>query len=106
MSEEAKNKYHFNCELVECHNYRMCGQKRPQWLLKCDNGMCKDCAIMIGKIKFLDLKDDCPICFNNKDMIEISCGKHNICLECWKEWAEKSTQIPLTCHFCRNPIWK
>lgn len=95
-----------NCELVECHNYRMCGQKRPQKLLDCDNGMCKDCAIMIGRIKFLDDKGDCPICLVNKDMIEISCGKHNVCLDCWKNWSETSTQIPLTCPLCRNPIWK
>ena len=43
-----------NCELVECHNYRMCGQKRPQLLLDSHNGMCMNCAIMIGRIKFID----------------------------------------------------
>ena len=35
-----------NCKLVECNNYRMCGQKRPQNILDCHNGMCIDCAIM------------------------------------------------------------
>ena len=94
------------CELVECHNYRMCGQKRPQILLDCNNGMCNDCAIMIGRIKFLDEKDDCPICLVNKDMIEISCGKHKACLDCWKTWSETNTKHPLTCPLCRNSIWK
>ena len=95
-----------NCELIECHNYRMCKQKRPQILLSCNNGMCLDCAIHIGRIAFLDKKDNCPICLDNKDMIEINCEKHNVCLDCWKNWSETCTQIPLTCPLCRNPIWK
>jgi hypothetical protein len=95
-----------NCQLVECHNYRMCAQKRPQWLLDCDGGMCKCCAILVGKIKFLEVKGDCPVCLENKDMVEISCGKHTVCLECWKDWSEKSNQFPLTCPLCRESIWK
>lgn len=95
-----------SCELVECHNYKMCGQKRPQNILDCDNGMCKDCAIMIGKIRFLNEKDDCIICSINKDMIDVSCGKHKFCIDCWKNWSKTSTQIPLTCPMCRNSIWK
>jgi hypothetical protein len=85
----------------------MCGQKRPQLLLDCDDGMCKDCAIMIGRIWFLDEKDDCPICLVNKDMIEISCGKHKVCLDCWKQMSEtRDRPIPLTCPLCRESIWK
>lgn len=95
----------YNCQLVRCHNYRLCGQTRPKWLLNCDGGMCKDCALKIGKIKFLDVKDDCPICLNNKDIIQVCCGKHNICIDCWKEWSRTSKQIPLTCPICRDHIW-
>lgn len=94
------------CELVECHNYKLCNQKRPQNVLDCHNGMCIDCFLMIGRIKFLDEKDDCPICLVNKDMIEITCEKHKVCIECWKNWSETSTQIPLACPLCRKPIWK
>jgi hypothetical protein len=93
-----------NCQLKECHNFRMCGQKRPQWVLNCHNSMCSDCAIMIGKIKFLDEKDDCPVCFIKKDVIEISCG-HKVCLDCWKNWSETIRQAPVTCPLCRKPIW-
>ena len=95
-----------NCQVVECHNYRMCKQKRPQRILWCHNGMCIDCAVSIGKIKFLDIKDDCPICMENKEVVEITCRKHNICLECWKEWSISSKQAPLTCPLCRESIWK
>ena len=96
-----------SCKLIECHNYKMCGYKGPQRLLDSHNSMCMGCAIHIGKIKFLDEKDDCPICLINKDMIEISCGKHKFCLDCWKDWSENNIQAaPLTCPLCRNPIWK
>lgn len=94
------------CKLVECHNYRLCGQKCPQKLLNSHNGMCMDCAIMIGRIKFLNENGHCPICLGNKDMIEISCGKHKVCLDCWKTWSETSKQYPLTCPLCRESIWK
>ena len=94
-----------NCALVDCYNYKLCGQKRPQNILDCDNDMCKDCAIMVGRIKFLDEKDDCPICLINKDMVEISCGKHKVCLDCWKNWSDTSLQCPLTCPLCRKSIW-
>jgi hypothetical protein len=106
LTEYRKTKCSHNCNLVECYNFKLCKQMRPRWVLNCDNGMCKDCAIMLGKLKFLDIKDECSICIEHKDMIEISCGKHKVCLECWKNWSETSTQIPLTCPLCRNPIWK
>lgn len=94
-----------NCQLVKCNNYKLCSQKRPQFLLWCHNGMCTDCAVMVGKLKFLDEKTDCPVCLNdNKEMIETKC-KHTFCLECWKQWAEASTKTPLDCPICRDPIW-
>ena len=97
---------HHNCQLVECHNFRMCGQRRPQWVLDANNGMCIDCAVHYGKIKFLDVKADCPICLEHKDVILISCGNHTVCIACWKTWCDSVTQAPVTCHLCRTPIWK
>lgn len=95
-----------NCKLVECHNYRVCGRKGPQWYINSHNGMCSDCAIMLGRIKFLDTKDDCPVCMENKDMIQISCEKHTLCLDCWKQMSETENRpIPLTCPLCRESIW-
>lgn len=96
----------FNCQLVQCHNFKMCNKKRPQWLLFTHGGMCVDCAVNYGKIKFLDVKDDCPICMENKDMIEISCGKHCVCIDCWKQLSESQTCIPMKCPLCRESIWK
>jgi len=96
----------YQCVLVECHNFKLCKQKRPQWVLNSNKEMCIDCAIMIGKITFLNEIDDCPICFNHKDMIMINCEKHKVCIDCWKEWSDKCIQPPVTCPLCREPIWK
>ena len=103
----CKEECPYNCKLIECHNYKLCNKKLPQQELYCHNGMCSDCAINIGKIKFLETKDECPICMENKDMIEITCGKHKVCLDCWKQISETPDRpIPLTCPLCRESIWK
>jgi hypothetical protein len=99
----------YKCKLIECHNFRLCGKKYPQYILYCYNGMCPDCAIRLGKIKFPDIKGICPICMENKDMIQITCGKHNLCLECWTNISEttfKTTNTILSCPLCRENIWK
>ena len=96
----------YKCELIPCHNYKLCQKKLPQCQLDINNGMCLDCAVSFGKIKFLDIKDECPICMENKNMIQISCEKHNLCLDCWKEISKTSKYGPTTCPLCRESIWK
>lgn len=95
-----------NCQLVNCHNYRYCGQKRPQWVLNCDGGMCKDCAVMIGRLTFMDEVDECPICMESKNMVQISCGRHTLCLECWLHMSESTSSYPVKCPLCRQGIWR
>jgi len=92
-----------NCKLVPCNNFTMCKQSRPQRLLDCHNGMCLDCALLYGKLRF-ERKGECPVCFTDKDLVEVVCGKHNICLDCWKRWANYTTP-PTTCPICRKGIW-
>jgi Ring finger domain len=105
MNVYSRTNCSHNCNLIECHNFKLCKQKRPQWVLDCDNGMCKYCAIIIGRIKFLDKKDDCSICIEYKDMIEVNCG-HTFCIECWKHLSESEhTSHPLKCPLCRKTIW-
>jgi hypothetical protein len=102
----CKKECQYNCQVVPCHNYTFCGNKYPQTILDCHNGLCFNCALMIGKIKFLYEKDDCPVCMQNKDMILINCERHKFCLDCWKEWSENSKETPLKCPLCRESIWK
>jgi hypothetical protein len=94
----------YDCQLVECCNYKMCEEKCPQWQLDCTCKMCKVCAVMIGRIKFFDERGNCPICFGNNDIIEISCEKHNACIDCWKKLCKKYKYFPLTCPFCSESI--
>lgn len=103
LTRYSNNSCPHNCQVVECHNFKMCSQKRPKWVLDCHNGMCMDCAINYGKLKFLTENNDCPICLNKKDSVELTC-LHKVCLDCWKKWSEKS-QAPVSCPLCRKKIW-
>lgn len=98
--EECQHK----CKLIECYNFRLCCKKYPKNLLDCYNGMCLNCDMMLGKINFTDKKDECPICLETKDMIQIGCG-HNLCLDCWRKMSETKQTIPLSCPLCRKSIW-
>lgn len=108
---EQRNEFEYTrvdcsrCELQECHNFKVCGQKRPQWVLHCNSGMCINCAISLGKLTILHKVDDCPICLMKKDLIRVSCGKHTTCIDCWKNWST-TCEPPVTCPLCREPIWK
>ncbi len=105
---------HENCEPMKCHNFRLCSQTAPAQQIYAHGGMCSECAIMIGKITFLNKNDDCPICLENKEVIQISCGKHTVCLDCWKQvsgWRDMSEEesnrpYPLRCPLCRESIYK
>ena len=92
-----------NCKLAPCKNYTLCKQSRPQHLLDCYNGMCLDCAVYYGKLRY-ERRGDCPVCFEPKDLVESVCGKHNICLDCWKRWTDYSTG-PTLCPICHQSIW-
>lgn len=100
----CKTKCSHNCETVECHNYKVCGKKLPRWVLNCHNDMCADCAITIGKVKFFEVVDDCPICLDNVELVQISCEKHSICLKCWQTIGELT--VDAKCPLCRQSIWE
>jgi hypothetical protein len=106
----SQNECSHKCVLVECHNYKVCGQKRPAWVLDCHNGMCLDCALMIGKLTFLEQKDDCPVYMEHKEMVQVCCGKHTLCITCWLKMSEiqpdSENYKPLSCPMCRTSIWK
>lgn len=103
LNTYCKHECIYNCELKECFNYHFCKQKRPEWVLNCNNKMCIDCAVNFGKLKFLDENSECPVCFKSKKLVETSCS-HNFCLDCWKKWSETS-EAPVKCPLCRSSIW-
>lgn len=78
-----------------------CKEKRPEWVLHCNDGLCVMCASSIGKVTFLDEKADCPICLDSKQMIQIECGgKHKVCMDCWLIWSDTNDFV--TCMICRG----
>lgn len=91
----------YKCRLIECHNFKLCGRKAPEWVNDTHNGMCFECAISVGKIKFNNEKAECPICMETKDMITLCCDIHKVCLECWGQ----IDGCPKSCPMCRKTIF-
>jgi hypothetical protein len=94
-----------NCQLVECTNYWYCGKKMPFWLKDCHDGCCDYCAVMLGKMTQTNKIDECPVCMESKELITVCYGKHNICVDCWKQMSECQTNKPLSCPLCRKQIF-
>lgn len=103
------------CQLLECKNYKHCNQKRPKWIWEIHNKMCVNCAVQEydGTIQFTDIKQECPVCYDEKYMMKLSC-KHYICLYCLYGMFERNENIreitPIAertkCPICRDIIDK
>lgn len=96
----------YNCKPVECHNFQLCGQKRPQRLLDSHNGMCMDCAINYGKMTTTNEIKECVICMEQKTMVQLSCQRHSTCITCWKRICDTTQSYPARCPLCREGIWR
>ena len=90
------------CTMNACENYILCKNKRPQWILECNNGLCGYCVMRIGKLSSAP-SDTCPICLDVKPLVKINCGNHTVCLDCWKGWAD-TCQRSVSCMLCRKVI--
>jgi hypothetical protein len=102
----CKDECEHECQLKRCHNFKICSKKRPQWFLNLYNGLCFNCSIYYGKLTFLREQYKCSICFESKDIIELSCGRHKFCVECWVKWSETTTKYPISCPICRTDVSK
>ena len=77
--------------------------------------MCMNCAAQEydRTIKFTDIKQDCPVCLDEKYMMQLSCN-HYICLFCLYGMFERNENIkeftPISertkCPLCRDIIDK
>ena len=74
----------YGCELMECHNYRMCKVILPQYVLNRNRGLCLECVDRFGKLKWQEMSMACPVCDCKKEMIELICGQHVSCILCWR----------------------
>lgn len=71
------------CELVECHNNRMCGVSVPQYVLDENGGTCYNCKKNYGKLNYVEMSMTCAVCSRKMEMIELPCG-HLTCILCWR----------------------
>jgi hypothetical protein len=106
--EHARHEYGFcpakckwNCQLQKC---RICDAKKPQYLLRIRNGICGNCYCELGDVKFTEKQEECPICLETKQMIEIMCQQHLFCFDCWKDHCFKGKGM--ACPVCRKQIWQ
>lgn len=67
------------CVLIECKHYKHCGGKYPEWYLDCHRGKDVNCDMI--PFDFLDEKDECPVCYDEKYMVKMKCN-HTVCLQC------------------------
>jgi len=89
------------CNLIKCRNYDKCNIKLPQWIIDCHKGVCDNCFVQMGIHDYLELKEECNICFEIKNMLKLQCG-HNICNDCWFDITYTSDDIYVLCPFCRS----
>ena len=83
----------YKCIPLQCSN-KQCkrvfqGRKEQQ--------KCNECNIF--QIEFLEIKDECCICYQSKYMIETQC-KHKYCHECLMD----DQNDIVRCHICRTEL--
>lgn len=78
----------YNCQPIECPNFKLCKSKYPQWYGYCHQNRCINCDIFWGdkNLVFLTATEDCPVCleFKNEHIKFPSC-EHSVCVKCFKK---------------------
>jgi len=94
------------CKLIECKNYKYCGTSDPQWVLDMNDGQCFICKLQMGEYEKIDVIEECCICYENKEMIELKCS-HKLCEECWHGCTQGNNFGSGICPLCRsNSGWE
>jgi hypothetical protein len=101
------------CGQFECEQYKHCGETRGRLYLEIHGGMCLTCASIKyeGKITFTDVKEECPVCYEEKYMLRLACN-HAICYKCLITMYERNecsrvstpAEERTKCPLCRNTI--
>ena len=100
---KVKGKENCPCQLYPCHNFQYCQKSQPEYLIKLNNGMCLLCAVCLGRLYFENKYEGCPICFEKKELVTVSCKKHSFCIHCWEKHCKMNQS---KCPMCRECIWK
>ena len=100
----------YNCDFIKCKNYDICGISVPKWDMMNhpggELGLCFTCWAYNGEMKKTLEPDNCPVCYEDKVLIELSCSRlHKVCKECWDKTTE-SKGCQTSCPMCRKYIGK
>jgi len=92
------------CKLIKCVNYEYCNSKHPKYILDENDGYCVHCFYQLGPHEIIenDNNIDCPVCYeNNNIIVKLTCN-HHICHNCWSKITaiHKNTQG----EYIKNPI--
>lgn len=85
----------------KCRNYKYCNVKVPRWVLLCNNGMCMNCFVKMGKHKYTNEIGYCCVCLEDKVMLILKCN-HKVCNECWYTITKENCGNGSLCPLCRN----
>lgn len=77
--------------IIKCKNYIICNEDIPISFIHKNEYICTSCDINFGpwrggkgKLKILE-KNDCIICYENKEQIELPKCNHSLCIDCFKK---------------------
>jgi len=87
-----------NCQPIKCPNYKLCGKAESFSNFDCHSSRCIYCNQSFGcNLTFIEKKEECPICLEDKDLfIRWQC-EHDLCVECFRinnGWTESFLQAP------------
>jgi len=95
----------FNCHLKKCETFNYCGKSYPEWYYiygLTTGDQCNGCGIY--KVKFINEKENCLICSEDKYIIETDCN-HRFCLDCLQNMnGYENENLDSPCPFCKRSI--
>jgi hypothetical protein len=109
----------YNCKILPCPNFTVCGNSYPEWLLRCHRGLCQNCNMLFKYLVFTENEEECPICFEKKLHVkQLNCN-HKICVDCFKRcyippyWNDPQPDFPYSSDvedeydsYHEDPRWK
>jgi len=101
----------YDCEMVQCKNFGICGYAAPHWYFERFpegyKGLCFDCWAYRGVLIQTKEHEVCSICLETKQLVQLSCHpSHKLCIGCWDATINSKLAVltPSLCPLCRKVI--
>ena len=73
------------CTCVRCPNFLICHSTGPVDYFQCHGGLCVQCAMMLGYMRFRAAQDECCVCYDdNNTQAKFRKCQHWCCVECMR----------------------